>query len=214
MQSAQSAHLRKARRLAMFALGLLALQLPALQAAAQTQYDPATKALCGMLIEPDGSDVFVPCSAEAMRQQGPPAPPKPDVWGAIAVSAKSMKWGTSWNYKSRDQAASAALALCKSAAAKAGANDCRVNLTMPDVCAAIVFSLPDRLITIGGPIGAANFAADNARLICERKGGRSCTVGTAFCADGQKHNLYGKTVYSNGNPIFVPDGSSPPFGRR
>jgi hypothetical protein len=139
----------------------------------------------------------------------PVAPPKPDVWGAIAVSP-SLGWGTSWNFKSQKDANAKALAGCQ-AQSKTG---CKVAVSVADVCVALAISDKEKVYAIGGPIGAVNFAEDNGALKCQRAGGHQCKIATSFCADGQKHELKGQTVFSNGNPIFVPDGQSAGFGRR
>jgi hypothetical protein len=137
------------------------------------------------------------------------APPKPDVWGALAITP-GLGWGDAWGYKSERAASAAALKACQSSAGpKAG---CKVAKTVADVCLSLVISKPDDIARVGGPIGASNFAEDNARLQCQRAGGQACEVAVSFCADGEKHVLQGQTVFSNGNPIFVPDGGGA-FGR-
>ena len=141
-----------------------------------------------------------------------PAQPKPDVWGALAVSPSTLAWGNSWNYKTGKEAEAEALKNCRTYSK--GARDCRVAVTVADVCVSMAASMAQKIYTVGGPTGAANFAADNAMLKCKRAGGRACVIATSFCADGVKHELKGHTVFSNGNPIFVPEGQGQPFGRR
>ena len=139
------------------------------------------------------------------------APPKPDVWGAIAV-APALDWGTAWNYSSEQAAQSEALRRCQ-LHAKPGT--CKAAASVADVCIALVASKTENLWRVGGPTGALNIAEDNGKLQCKRAGGKACKVETSFCADGQRHELQGTTVYSNGNPIFVPQGQSEtPVGRR
>lgn len=146
-------------------------------------------------------------NATGVRFAAPPPPPKPDVWGAVAVSPSTLAYGSSWNWKSEKDAAAAALKYC-------GARDCKVVATVADVCLSLVESAAERIYMVGGPIGAANFADNNALLQCQRAGGRACIVKASFCADGVKHVLNGQTVFSNGNPIFVPQGQTAPFGRK
>jgi Domain of unknown function (DUF4189) len=145
------------------------------------------------------------------HNQAPTPPPKPDVWGALAVSpANPTQWGNSWNYKTEQAARAEALRQCR-----LSAKDCTVAATVADVCVALVVSARERIYKVGGPTGATNFASDNGMLQCRRAGGSNCIVATSFCADGVNHVLNGQTVYSNGNPIFVPNGQgNPGFGRR
>ena len=144
---------------------------------------------------------------------GPPRPappPKPDLWGAIAVSP-SLAWGSSWNAKTREDAEREALKYCK---ATAGDSPCTIKVTVADVCVALVMSTQEKVTTIGGPTGASNFADSAATLRCQRAGGKACRVITSFCADGgRRHDLNGRTTFSNGNPIFTPGQATAP-GRR
>jgi hypothetical protein len=150
------------------------------------------------------------CGGSDAGNSRPRPPPKPDVWGAIAVSA-GLDWGTSWNYQSEQAAKTEALRRCQ-LHAKPGA--CRIAVSVADVCTALVMSDADKLWRIGGPTGAVNFAEANGKLLCQRAGGKACKVAVSFCADGVRHELKGETVYSNGNPIFVPEGqSATPYGR-
>jgi hypothetical protein len=136
---------------------------------------------------------------------------RPDVWGAVAVSP-ALAWGDSWNYNSEKAAKDAALANCLK---QKDGKGCHVVGTVADVCMALVTSKPEKVFAVGGPIGAGNFAQDNGTLKCRRAGGSACKVAASFCADGQRHDLKGQTVFSNGNPIFVPQGqSTAAFGRR
>lgn len=130
--------------------------------------------------------------------------PKPDVWGALAVSASTLASGTSWNYNTADAANQAALDGCR----ERGGIDCKIVKSVADVCVSLAVSSPQKLFTVGGPTGAGNFADDAALLKCRRAGGKSCIVQASFCADGERHDLFGHTVFSNGNPIFVPDNST------
>jgi hypothetical protein len=134
------------------------------------------------------------------RQPGPP--PKPDVWGALAVSASTLAWGASWNSRSESDSSGFALSQC----AARGAQDCKIVKTVADVCLALVTSSGENIFTVGGPIGASNIADDAALAKCRRAGGKSCKLITSFCADGARHMLDGHTSFSNGNPIFVHTG--------
>lgn len=133
------------------------------------------------------------------------APPKPDVWGALAVSASTLASGTSWNYKSEAAASESALSECRTR----GGGDCKVVKTVADVCLALAVSNAEKVFAVGGPTGAGNFADAAALLKCQRAGGKACFVQASFCADGERHELRGQTVYANGNPVFVPDGPHP-----
>jgi hypothetical protein len=98
--------------------------------------------------------------------------------------------------------------------AKESKSGCKIVSTVADVCVALVKSTSEHLYKVGGPTGAKNFAEDSSMVACRRTGGKSCKVATSFCADGQQHELKGNTVFSNGNPIFVPQGQEPAaFGR-
>jgi hypothetical protein len=143
---------------------------------------------------------------QPIRPGGPAPPPEPDVWGALAVSPSTLSWGASWNYQDEAAASQNALSRCRAS----GSSDCKVAVTVADVCVALATSPGQRVFSIGGPIGAANFADDAALLKCKRAGGQACAVTTSFCADGDRHVLNGHTVFSNGNPILVPDGPSGP----
>jgi len=162
---------------------------------------PAQAQPCGMVATSTG-DEFWPCPNQPSRTQ---SPPEPDVWGAIAVSPTTLVWGTSWNYKSKEEAAAMALKQCQSTT---GVKDCKVALKVADVCTALVLSRAEKLYVIGGPAGALNFATANGMLKCQRAGGRTCAIATSFCADGDNHVLKGNSIISNGNPIFVPPGQS------
>jgi len=132
----------------------------------------------------------------------PAPPPLPDVWGALAVSPSTLFWGSSWKWKSQKEAETEALRRCHLAG---GPGDCKIAVTVADVCASLAVSPEQKVFKVGGPTGAANFADNNAMLQCQRAGGKSCAVVASFCADGIHHVLNGHTAYSNGNPIFVPN---------
>lgn len=134
----------------------------------------------------------------------PAPPPLPDVWGAVAVSPSTLSWGTSWNYKEEAAASQNAMSRCRAS----GASDCKVAVTVADVCVSLATSPGQKIFAIGRPIGAANYAEDAALIKCKRAGGQACAVTTSFCADGVHHVVNGHTAYSNGNPIFVPNGPS------
>jgi hypothetical protein len=133
----------------------------------------------------------------------PGPPPKPDVWGAVAVSATTLDWGSSWNSKSESDASGFAQRQC----AAHGAQDCKLVKSFPDVCLSLVISPGEKIFTVGGPIGASNIAEDAALAKCRRAGGKACTLRSSFCADGLRHILDGHTTFSNGNPIFVHQGA-------
>lgn len=110
-------------------------------------------------------------------------PPEPDVWGAIAIST-SLRFAKSWNYKSQQAAETAALSTCRSVSP---IKDCKIIVSVADVCVSLAISNPERLYAVGGPIGAANYADGNAYLRCQRAGGKSCVIVESFCADGIRH---------------------------
>jgi len=132
---------------------------------------------------PDGMPNY---NCSNRNRRGPAPPPAPDVWGAIAVSGSTLMSFDSWNYKSEADASKAALARCTS---DAHASDCKVVLTVADVCASLAISKPEKVYAIGGPGGAANFTDNNAILHCQRAGGHACAVSLSFCADGVRHVL-------------------------
>lgn len=146
------------------------------------------------------SQIYENCLNNCRRGSSKPAPPPlPDVFGAIAVSPSTLNYGTSWNYKSESDAGERALQECqKSTSAK----DCKIVVTVADVCVALATSKPDKVFGVGGPIGAANYAAGNSTLKCQRAGGKSCAVVAQFCADGIKHETQ------------QPSATATPFGRR
>lgn len=142
---------------------------------------------------------------------GPPvalAPPKPDVWGAIAISP-NLEAGMSWNWSTQAAAEADALKRCNSM--KYGA--CKVASIVVDVCVALAVSAPDHIYRLSGESGAVNLAEDRAVLLCRKAGGKACKLKTSFCADGVRHELTCKTEFHNGNPVCVEPGSRP-FGRR
>jgi hypothetical protein len=191
-------------------LAMVGLAAAARPAPAQVQWNHDTPPpLCGMVTTPTG-DEFWPCPLGQNNTKQPP--PLPDVWGAVAVSPSTLLWGASWNFKSREGAAADALKRCL--ASGNGATDCKVVLKVADVCTALVVSAPEKIYQIGGPTGATNFASDNGILKCQRARGKSCRAVISFCADGVNHVLKGTTVFSNGNPIFVPEGQTAAPGRR
>ncbi len=136
------------------------------------------------------------------RNAKPAPPPLPDVWGALAVSPSTLFWGSSWKWNSQKEAESEALRRCHLAG---GPGDCKIAVTVADVCASLAVSAAQKIFSVGGPTGAANYADNNAMLHCQRAGGKSCAVVASFCADGIRHVLNGQTINSNGNPIFVPN---------
>jgi len=152
--------------------------------------------ICGN--DPVCGQIHENCINNCMRGSSKPASPLPDVWGAIALSPSTLDYGTSWNYKSEKDAASRALQECqKSTSAK----DCKLVVTVADVCVALALSKPEKVFAVGGPTGAVNYAAGNATLKCQRAGGKTCAVSTSFCADGIKHETK------------LPSATPAPFGR-
>ena len=192
---------------------LLAALIGAFALAARVQAQTPPQGMdeaTGMDYSCEGTLGYLGC--EQLMHPGAPrpaAPPKPDVWGAIALSPSNMAWGVEWSQNTKKAAQDVAMAGCGKRA-----KDCVLVNTVADVCVALVMSDAQKIYKVGGPTGAINFAEDNAKLLCQRAGGKACKVAVSFCADGVKHELKGKTVFSNGNPIFVPEGSGGAFGRR
>jgi hypothetical protein len=147
-------------------------------------------AVCGTIYEN--------CINNCMRGASNSPPPLPDVWGAIAVSPSSLDYGTSWNFANEKDAGARAIQECQKIS---GAKDCKLAVTVADICVALAVSKPEKIYAVGGPTGAVNYASGNASLHCQRAGGKSCAVTTAFCADGIEHE-----VSSSSAPA--------PFGRR
>jgi hypothetical protein len=165
----------------------------------------------GMDYTCEGTLGYMGCANLSHPQPGRPLPPpKPDVWGAIAITP-TLIWGTSWNYKTKAEAQSQALKRCQT---QSGTGNCKLAVTVADVCVSLAVSAAQNIYRVGGPTGAINFANDNATLECQRAGGKTCTIATSFCADGINHMLQGQTIMPNGNPIFVPQGQGLPAGRR
>jgi hypothetical protein len=161
---------------------------------------------CGMVETPNGPEFWGACRGTTRQ-----APPKPDVWGAIAVALNFTLPGFAYNYPTEAGAKQGALENC----ASKGGKSCKVAVTVADVCVALAMSTPEKIQVVGGPIGAANYASSGAMLKCQRAGGHSCKVTTSFCADGINHTMNASTVYSNGNPIAVAPGQTDAgFGRR
>ena len=188
-------------------LGVLAIVGTSLAQTPPSGIDEAT----GMGYACEGALGYAGCANLNRRQPGRHLPPlKPDIWGALAITP-SLKWGTAWNFKTKAAAQAEALRRCRT---EAGARNCKIAVTVADLCVSLAVSEAQNIYRVGGPTGAINFASDNARLQCQRAGGRACTIATSFCADGVNHMLQGRTVFSNGNPIFVPQGQGLPAGRR
>jgi hypothetical protein len=120
----------------------------------------------------------------------PAPPPLPDVWGALAVSPSTLSWGASWNYQDEAAASQNALSRCRAS----GSSDCKLAVTVADVCVSLATSPAQKVFSIGGPIGAANFADGAAILKCKRAGGQACAIITSFCADGVQHVLNGSVA--------------------
>jgi hypothetical protein len=152
---------------------------------------------------------FQGCEEMLRGLRKPPPAPLPDVWAAVAVSPSNLAWGVKWSANSERQAKAEAMATCARRA-----KDCAIVKTTADICLALVQSFADKVsIVMESP--ASNFASDKAMAKCRNAGGHSCKLLTAFCADGEKHEVHGTIKWSNGNPIFVPEGSSgAAFGRR
>jgi hypothetical protein len=192
------------------AIAGVALATPMHVSSALAQDYPAMEAppdYVGLQAEQNRSSCINSGVCDQAIQPGRPAPPPlPDVWGALAISPSTLKWGASWNYHDEAAASQNALSRCRAS----GSGDCKLAVTVADVCVSLATSPAQKVYSIGGPIGAANFADDAAVLKCKRAGGQACAVSTSFCADGVQHVLTGHTVLSNGNPIFVPDGPGSP----
>ena len=124
-------------------------------------------------------------------------PPLPDVFGAIAVDT-DLNYGTAWNYKSEEAAKNEALRRCKSVSRR---SDCKVAVSVADVCISLSVSKINRLYAIGGPTGAVNYAEANSNLHCQRAGGKACVIAASFCADGIRHI------------VPLENGTKVPFGR-
>src|SRR5580693_5917206 len=99
---------------------------------------------------------------------------------ALAISPSTLGWGASWNYKDEAAASQVALSKCRAN----GLSDCKLAVTVADVCVSLATSPAQKIYSIGGPIGAANFADGAAILKCKRAGGQACATVTSFCADG------------------------------
>ncbi len=151
---------------------------------------PATRGECAQRCPVCGNDavctsMYESCMNTCMNGPARPAPaPLPDVWGAIAVSPSTLLDGHSWNFKSEQDATKAALKECQTTSK---ASDCKVIVTVADVCVSLAISRPEKVYAVGGPTGAISYANGNATLHCQRAGGKSCEILTSFCADGIRH---------------------------
>src|SRR5450432_801002 len=91
------------------------------------------------------------------QNNGRPASPEPDVWGAIAVSPTISPPGYSYQWATEQAARNGALQNCLSK----GGRNCKVVVTFADICAALAVSKPEKIQVVGGPTGADNYAASN-----------------------------------------------------
>lgn len=130
------------------------------RAAADSRSDCASRCpVCGG--DAVCTQIYDNCVNNCLRGPAKPSPPLADVFGAIAIFASTLVYGTSWNYGSEKDADARAMQECQRSTS---ARDCKVVVTVADVC------------------------AGNATLKCQRAGGKSCVVKTQFCADGIKHD--------------------------
>jgi Domain of unknown function (DUF4189) len=116
----------------------------------------------------NGMDVF--CDPD-----GPPRV-EPHYFTAIAVSASTLAWGTSWRANTRAQAEQMALAQCRRYAA-----DCRAVDWAQYMCLALAVS--DRETAWG--VDAGNYpetASSKAVAECRSAGGSNCVVKTHPCS--------------------------------
>jgi Domain of unknown function (DUF4189) len=149
----------------------------------------ATFGECAMRCSSCGNDPVCDAQHETCMQNcmrsapGRPAPVQADVWGAIAVSPTTLLHGHSYNYLSEEEAARMAVEDCH----EKGPRDCKVAVTVADVCVALATSKPEHIYRIGGPTGNVTVASGNGMLMCQRAGGRSCYIDLTFCADGINH---------------------------
>jgi hypothetical protein len=127
--------------------------------------------------------IYATCMSMCMNGPSQPPPP-PDVWGAIAVSPSTLTEGHAWNFKSEQDASKRALKECQGATKAA---DCKIVVTVADVCVSLAASKPEKVYAGSSPSPGITFANNNAMLHCQRAGGRSCAVLTSFCADGIRH---------------------------
>jgi hypothetical protein len=167
-------------------IGILAI-------ATLTPFAARAQEVCG-LVATGGSVEYWPCHNQASRPQ---AQSQPDVWGAIALSPATLLYGTAEKFSSEQAAKNFALKDC----ARKGAHDCKLAVTVADICVAIAISRQEKVAVVSSPTGATNFASGNATLQCQRAGGHSCQIAVSFCADGINHVV--------NNPA-----TSAPFGRK
>jgi hypothetical protein len=102
-----------------------------------------------------------------------PPPPPPSIYGAIAYSPSSDRFGYSYNYISRGPAENRALSEC-------GQNDCVVAAWFYNRCGALATS------STGAWGGAQDASAERARSkalqICADHGGTDCDIKTSLCS--------------------------------
>jgi Domain of unknown function (DUF4189) len=166
-------------------IGLILLASAVRMSSAATQAECVQRcSSCGNSSTCDA--IYAQCMSNCMRgSQAQPAP-QPDVWGAVALSPSTMLEGHSWNFKSENEANQRAMKECQ-AVAKAG--DCKVVLTVADVCMSLAVSKPDKIYAVSGPSPGVTFSGGNSKAKCQRAGGKSCEVAISFCADGIRHEV-------------------------
>jgi hypothetical protein len=104
---------------------------------------------------------------------------EPGIFGAIAMSGNSAKFGTAWGYRDAASAYSRSIAEC----AHSGGTNCIVKASLNGNCGSLVTSNDARLsyvITDNDKYQAAAFGL--AR--CQASGAADCAIREQFCGNG------------------------------
>jgi len=105
-------------------------------------------------------------------------------YGAVAITAGAIQYGSAWGYSTRARAEAAALQAC--AQRSGSAHDCIAATWFYDGCAAIASSDPKNRLEYGAAstawAGSKRAAGQAALSRCVKAGGTACKVDHAFCS--------------------------------
>ena len=106
---------------------------------------------------------------------------RPGIYGAIALSQRSLGFGASWGYTDPAQAYDRAQKEC----AKAGAADCQVRVSLAGTCGALVMS-SERNQTFAVSENDRDSAGALALAQCQATGATDCLMHANICGDGKQ----------------------------
>jgi Domain of unknown function (DUF4189) len=98
----------------------------------------------------------------------------PGVWGALAYSRSTFRYGTSWGYQDEQDARNFSLHNC--IVASGDQRDCKVLSSFANACVALAVSSPEGAWGLSAPYGNLTVAARNALAECRKAGGAKCQV--------------------------------------